>query len=535
MPSGFFRFLLSFASLFIGTSYDSCRSFPPPAQGDVIARDPRVQDAVAQVVKLLTEAAAKLPSGLVAAVVYDQTTLFSQGYGYRNLFNKSEGPPSTQDLLRVASITKLFTDILLYQLRDSGLVALDDPLTKYMPSFKMLPVPCESGGPSCRSRNVITLRTLASHTSGLPREVPYPCSWNHGSRCNESYVLELLSKQAPVLPPKRKFHYSNLGFGLLGRALGHATGYGLPNAYETLVTNNILVPLGMRNASFVFDDATRARRAVGTAPDGSRIDASKDWLPCDAGIAWEAPTGSLWASTDDIVELIKLFFRDDRPAANNTKQVLDGDSIHEMLEAVVLLEDGFSAVGSPWEMKYSSGVWIKSKQGQLPGYRSAVSIVEELKIGVFVSALVSDVDDLSVWTQPALEMMTPIFQSVLQELQAPPSMPKNHTMYLGRYIQLTPPCLSGIRAGIQEDDAVVTFDGSFLMLHRRGNPLLNLTAVPGMEHVFRAHVNRSPNDCLPSGAGENAELVYFEMAGGHAASLRFMDALYKRDDNEIIV
>merc|ERR1719486_535753 len=146
----------------------------------------------------------------------------------------------------------------------------------------------------------------------------------------------------------------------------------------------------MVNASFVFDNATKARRAVGTAPDGSQIDESHDWLPCDAGIAWEAPTGSLWASADDMVELMKLFFRDNHPAENGTKQILDGDSLNEMLEAVVLLEDGTSAVGSPWEAKYSSGVWMKSKQGQLPGYRSAVSIVEELKIGVFVSALVTE-------------------------------------------------------------------------------------------------------------------------------------------------
>ena len=88
-------------------------------------------------------------------------------------------------------------------------------------------------------------------------------------------------------------------------------------------------------------------------------------------------------------------------------QILDGDTLAELLRPSVLLRDGSSAVGTPWEMKYSteSKVWVKSKQGELPGYRSSVSVVEELKLGVFTSALVSDVDEHSVWTIPGMNMI----------------------------------------------------------------------------------------------------------------------------------
>lgn len=67
----------------------------------------------------------------------------------------------------------------------------------------------------------------------------------------------------------------------------------------------------------------------------------------------------------------------------------------EMLLPTILLADGSSAVGTPMEMKYEGGVWTKGKQGELPGYRSSMTMVPKLKLGIFTSALVSDVEE--VW------------------------------------------------------------------------------------------------------------------------------------------
>ncbi len=75
-----------------------------------------------------------------------------------------------------------------FALRDAGAINLDDPVTKYLPGFSVL-----SAGWRTRAR--ITLRDLASHTSGLPREIPFPCG-DFRQGCNESLVLELLAKRA---------------------------------------------------------------------------------------------------------------------------------------------------------------------------------------------------------------------------------------------------------------------------------------------------------------------------------------------------
>ena len=60
-------------------------------------------------------------------------------------------------------------------------------------------------------------------------------------------MLKVLKGTLPVLPPNRRFHYSNLGIAVLGRALAHAEGNG---SYEELVAQYITQPLGMVNATF---------------------------------------------------------------------------------------------------------------------------------------------------------------------------------------------------------------------------------------------------------------------------------------------
>src|SRR5436853_459361 len=63
------------------------------------------------------------------------------------------------------------------------------------------------------------------------------------------------------------------------------------------------------------------------------------------------------------------------------------------------------------------------KAGELPGYRSQVTLAPALKLGVFTSALQDDVNDYSVWTQSILEMLIPAFEQALAPLQPAPVVP----------------------------------------------------------------------------------------------------------------
>lgn len=113
----------------------SCPSFPDPTVVDLskVGKDSRVVQALDQIDTMLQAASSKIPSGLVATIVLGQDTLWSKGYGSRNVSDIKAPPPDTGNLVRIASISKIFTSLLLFILQRDGLVNFDDPVTKWLP------------------------------------------------------------------------------------------------------------------------------------------------------------------------------------------------------------------------------------------------------------------------------------------------------------------------------------------------------------------------------------------------------------------
>jgi CubicO group peptidase (beta-lactamase class C family) len=97
----------------------------------------------------------------------------------------------------------VFAAVLATQLRDDGYWSLDDPLVKFFPDFAPY-TPSKAARP-------VTLRSLAAHTSGLPRANPCP-------GCGESQILQKLSNHYSLYAPWGEVQYSNLGISFLGRA-----------------------------------------------------------------------------------------------------------------------------------------------------------------------------------------------------------------------------------------------------------------------------------------------------------------------------
>ena len=176
-------------------SYEPCPSMPSLHGMDwaELAKAPEITDAIEKVNALLTNASKGLPTGLIASITLNQQTIWTKGYGKRNAFAASSGPPQGQDLVRIASITKVFTDILLFILRDQSIISLEDPVTKYLPKYSVQPAGWET-------KDVTTLRQLASHTSGLPRETPFPCG-SFEAGCNETRALGVLAGKPNLTQP----------------------------------------------------------------------------------------------------------------------------------------------------------------------------------------------------------------------------------------------------------------------------------------------------------------------------------------------
>ena len=164
----------------------------------------------------------------------------------------SNAEPDGGTLFRIGSITKAFTGQVLASLAADGVVTLADPLTKYVPDFI---APLSEGG------RPIRLVDLATHSAGLPREVPHapgPPDDPFANITREAFVAWL--KANPLLfTPGTSILYSNFGFDLLAAALSAAA----QKPYPDLIAERVLKPLGLADTTFApsgrSDGAPHAR------------------------------------------------------------------------------------------------------------------------------------------------------------------------------------------------------------------------------------------------------------------------------------
>src|SRR2546421_1854887 len=168
------------------------------------------------------QATERAPS-VAAAVFCGAELVWSDAVGLADVETAREATPETQ--YPIASITKTFVAASLFQLRDAGELALDDPLDRHLPE--------SPHGP--------TLRRLLAHLSGIQREVPGERVWETLEFPTREELLERLGDVSHVLEPGVAWHYSNLGYVLLGEVVARRAGVPL----DRYVRERILEPLGL--------------------------------------------------------------------------------------------------------------------------------------------------------------------------------------------------------------------------------------------------------------------------------------------------
>jgi CubicO group peptidase (beta-lactamase class C family) len=202
---------------------------------------------------------------------------------------------------RIGSITKTFTAVLVMQARDAGLIHLDEPIARY------LELPAHGD---------LTFRRLLSHTAGVQRE-PFGDLWDTLDLPDLPGLLADLARAEAVHPQSRRFHYSNLGFALLG----HAAARVFSGEWWPLVQQRIIEPLGLN--AITYD---RPSNAV----SGYLVDAYSDQaLPepvIDMGAA--SPAGQLWSDAADMA--LWGAFLADPASVPGAEKVLAAATLEEM-------------------------------------------------------------------------------------------------------------------------------------------------------------------------------------------------------------
>lgn len=201
----------------------------------------------------------------------------------------STGPPvlsnghAVDRFVEIGSLTKVVTGTALTRMAASGVLALDDPVERW------LPVAPGTG---------ITLLHLARHTSGLPRLPPGRHSRRDPYATFNRPALDRLLTRLDTLatrPAGTVEEYSNLGYAVLGAALAAASG----TTYEELVTAYVLRPLGITEMT-AHPDPGRRLPTPGLLGRRPRRPWKMDGAILPAGGLWATPR----AAADLVVRLL---------------------------------------------------------------------------------------------------------------------------------------------------------------------------------------------------------------------------------------
>jgi len=383
----------------------------------LLVDDPELSAVLADVYAGVDKArlALEIP-GLSIAIVAGQEVLMAEGCGSADL--ETAAPATAETVYRVGSVTKLFTALMLMQLRDAGKLDLDDPIQKHLPEFRI-----RSRFPDARPA---TFRQVAAHYSGLPREPPLATEYLPGLEYPPiEEQLASLDRVEMITPAMSEFSYSNLGYNVMGAALARVAN----EPYVDWVEEKILGPLGMADSGFEPDEHMRHRVATGYgAKNAAGVREPFAWQ--EFGVA----SGMLCSTAPDLARFLMLFFRAG-PAGG--AQVLGSSSLREMTVPVaVSVEPGElwrtgSAIG--WTVGAFDGEQLCYKLGGTGGFSSVVVMNFQRRTGVVV--LTNALTDPFSIAHDALSKTTAAVERARERARAADSRRAAEALprYAGRY------------------------------------------------------------------------------------------------------
>jgi serine-type D-Ala-D-Ala carboxypeptidase/endopeptidase len=263
------------------------------------------------------------------------------------------GGASPQAIFQIGSVTKVFTALLLADMAERGEVSLSEPAVSYLPG----------GGKS--PEGAATLADLAMHTSGLPR-LPPGLAWYSLLSPRDPYARYPASRFARAARQSLRtasgassYLYSNYGFGLLGYLLGLSAG----SPYETLVTERICGPLGLRDTTFEVPAPSRDRVVRGYA--------GRHAVP-----AWHlgalAGAGGLYSTAADMGTFLRACLR---PGGSP----LEG-AIQATLTPRLAIPGG--QIGLAWHLTRLGDHMMSWHNGMTGGFSSMVAFDPARKLGI---------------------------------------------------------------------------------------------------------------------------------------------------------
>jgi CubicO group peptidase (beta-lactamase class C family) len=222
-------------------------------------------------------AAGKIPG---AAVLVQQhgKPVYLKWFGLRD---PDKGTPMTEDaIFPIHSVTKTITSVAAMMLVDRGKIALDDPVSKYIPSFAGMTVGVERKDESGKTvldrlplRRPITVEDLLLHTSGITYGfygqglVKAAYAGIYLGDFDNAGFAERIAKVPLAEQPRTIWDYGHSA-DILGRVVEVASGRSL---YQ-FEKENLLDPLGMTTTKFFLTDPAERERYARPLPRDRHVE-----------------------------------------------------------------------------------------------------------------------------------------------------------------------------------------------------------------------------------------------------------------------
>jgi CubicO group peptidase (beta-lactamase class C family) len=306
----------------------------------------------------------RLPS-VVGGVVRDGKLAWAGARG-RTVRHGEEARPDADTQYKIGSVTKTMTAALVLLARERGELALDDPVRRFLPEG---PFPDAD------------LRSLLAHTAGISAE-PAGSWWERSPGQDAAQLAATHADAERVLEPRAMFHYSNLGYGVLGRVVEAVTGC----SWREALQEQLLDPLAMSRTTYQFAPP----HAEGFAVHHLTGELTVEPLP-DTGAM--APAGQLWSTVTDQARWLTALVDPDR-------SVLSEASLRAMRTPQGGLPDT-EGVGSTYalglQVLAARGRTLVGHGGSMPGFVCGVWVDPASRVGAVVLANAGyGLDDLSV-------------------------------------------------------------------------------------------------------------------------------------------
>jgi serine-type D-Ala-D-Ala carboxypeptidase/endopeptidase len=299
--------------------------------------------------------------GMVLAVVRGDHSLVL-GYGETEKGNNRA--PDGNSLLRLNSITKVFTTEVLVSLASDGKIRLTDPLQHYAGGVT---VPVSGMRP-------ITLLDLATHSAALPREMgSAPPGVNPRAWPTREDRWKWLPDYHLPWAPGTVAAYSNVGFDLLADAIETAGAQSYPDLLRARVT----APLGMADTGFTPTPEQCARLMVGSGLGGA--------FPCADTRATDG-SGGLYSTANDMVRWLRHNIKDPDGTLALSHAVYRQ---RQSLPAAIGFDEGapMAGLGLGWVIVAGQGIrpTLVEKSGGGLGFMSYIAFAPGRDVGVFVA------------------------------------------------------------------------------------------------------------------------------------------------------